>query len=600
MLPLPNFADLQHLMVVDPDPAVVAALTHAALRVNDWTPHAASSGYGHTLVGEILLELLRLQPDCLVCPPPANRDPALRALGLACIEAARRHGTVACAWLESAQPGVASSASQGWVYHPPGALLECLLTQALTKLAGQELGFVVDRPAPMTPLVSVIVRSMDRPTLDMALASIALQTYRPIQLVLVNARGAEHSDVPFQGARLDVVMASSENGQPLARADAANVGLAMATAPLVLFLDDDDMLLPEHLGRLVTALQGQPDAAAAYSDVELGRHDAQGVWQVEHRFEADFDPVRLLFENYLPIHGVLFRHTDFWRQARFDTAFDLFEDWDFWLQLAALGPFVRVPGVSARYVAAGAGQSEVFADTPAARSTRQRLFEKWQTRMAPSLHVAAMGRLQTLHRQAASLGAELSLLRQGHAELQGVLQAREAEVSAGHQQADALRHSLAAREREAADGALQAQGLHLQVQARERELADALQGQQGLREVIRGRERELADALQGQEGLREVLAGRERDVANALDTLSHRDHEIADAQVQIADLRAVMLDKDRHIEALNDQVTLLSDQLAGLNTLLAQREHELAALHAEGPIKALARTLKGKTHASRP
>ena len=98
-----------------------------------------------------MLRYASTQPDCLVCPPPANRDPALRALGLACIEAARRHGTVACAWLESAQPGVASSASQGWVYHPPGALLECLLTQALTKSGGHELGFVVERSAPMAP-----------------------------------------------------------------------------------------------------------------------------------------------------------------------------------------------------------------------------------------------------------------------------------------------------------------------------------------------------------------------------------------------------------------------------------------------------------------
>jgi glycosyltransferase involved in cell wall biosynthesis len=43
------------------------------------------------------------------------------------------------------------------------------------------------------PLVSVIVRSMDRTMLQDALGSVALQTYANVEVVVVNATGNPHS-----------------------------------------------------------------------------------------------------------------------------------------------------------------------------------------------------------------------------------------------------------------------------------------------------------------------------------------------------------------------------------------------------------------------
>ena len=207
-------------------------------------------------------------------------------------------------------------------------------------------------PAPGGALVSVIVRSMDRPSLGAALDSVVLQTHRPIELVIVNALGQEHRPIPARCGGLPVVAVAASDGRPLMRAQAANRGLDAASGPFVLFLDDDDLLLPDHLSRLTGTLQSQPDAPAAYADVAQGRFEA-GLWQPLHCFEASFDPIRLLFENYLPIHGVLFRRTLPGARPRFDETFDLFEDWDFWLQMAAHGAFAHVPGVSARYVVSG-------------------------------------------------------------------------------------------------------------------------------------------------------------------------------------------------------------------------------------------------------
>lgn len=410
-------------------------------------------------------------------------------------------------------------------------------------------------PAPAAtpaPLVSVIVRSMDRPSLAQAIRSVVEQSHRPIELVLVNAKGQAHAALPDQVADLALRRVAADDGQPLPRARAAQAGLQAASGEWALFLDDDDELLPTHLSRLVQAGLQHANAPAVYADVDMGCV-VDGVWQQQHRFAADFDPVRLLFENYLPIHAVLFRREVALRQACFDADFDLFEDWDFWLQLAQFDAFVRVPGVSARYMAAPvAGRSEVFEDSPAARQARERLFEKWRQRLRPGLYAQALQRLQSLHRQAGQLQAELIDLQRGHAEQGAVLRAREAEL-AGYAPL------LAAREAELAGAHRQREAQQMILTAREQELANALTAIEAQRELLAHREREAREGAAYASSLRE--------------TLMHREREIAELKQQLAD----------HQQAL------------------AQQAAELATLHAERPLQALARTLrsKNKPHAPR-
>ena len=437
---------------------------------------------------------------------------------------------------------------------------------------------LADPPREPAPLVSVIVRSMDRASLARALQSVAEQTHRPIELLLVNARGSTHTTPPAGCADLAVRVVGAEDGRALPRAQAAQVGLQAATGAWALFLDDDDELLPAHLSRLVAAGQEQAQAVAVYADVDLGQV-VDGVWQVQHRFAADFDPVRLLFENYLPIHAVLFRRDLAQRHARFDPAFELFEDWDFWLQLAQAGPFVRVPGVTARYVAPhAAGHSAVFEDSPAARSARERLTEKWRQRQSPQLHAQTLNRLQALFRRVGQVQAELEDLQRGHAEQAAVLQAREAELSG-------FAPLLTAREAEIASARVELEAQQLLRIAREQELANALAAIEAQRELLAHREREAREGVEYAHSLRHTLAQRER--------------EIADATLQLTDLRAA-LEADRlalnqrHAELAQRQAELAQRdaELAQRNVELAQRDAELAALHAENPLQALSRTLR--------
>ncbi len=197
--------------------------------------------------------------------------------------------------------------------------------------------------------VSVLIRTMGRASLADAIASVRSQTFADWEIIILNASGEPIDALPQlrEGVRGRVLVP----GGRVDRARAANFLLEAVSGEFALFLDDDDWLLPDHLAKLVSTLRADPQVVAAYGDVEAVAGARSEQQRLVHTFQSDFDPVSLQLQNYLPIHAVLFR-IDVARaqpESHFETSMTLFEDWDFWLQLAAKGPFQRVPGVSAVY-----------------------------------------------------------------------------------------------------------------------------------------------------------------------------------------------------------------------------------------------------------
>ena len=232
-----------------------------------------------------------------------------------------------------------------------------------------------------TPLVSIVVRSMDRPTLAQALRSIEAQSWPAIEVVVVNAKGEGHRPPPQRCGPFELRFI--EAGRPLRRAQAANAGLAASRGEWICFLDDDDWFDSGHIATLARRLLQDTTSVAAYSGVSCVEADAQtGELREVMRYNLDFDPARLYCENYLPMHSVLFSRAAASRTAGFDESLDIFEDWDFWIQLSRVGPFTHVDRVSATY-RLGSGDSGLYGNVALQEEYAQRILEKWLGALRP-------------------------------------------------------------------------------------------------------------------------------------------------------------------------------------------------------------------------
>lgn len=356
--------------------------------------------------------------------------------------------------------------------------------------------------------VSILIRSMDRPELDRALSSIAAQTWPRIEVVVVNAKGAGHRPLPEWCGRFPMRLVDS--AQPLHRSVAANRAIEASRGEALMFLDDDDWLDAGHVAKLAQGLQERTDAVAAVTGAQ--GVDAEGrqvaVWKARPAGEH-----RLMLVNQMPIMSVLFRR-DRLRGACFDEQMDVYEDWDFWLQLSEHGSFVDVPGISANYLirhfdGSGVHQQEVAREGMARirRKWRGRWPDAWFARVNQDLQ-SAEGRSEGLEAQEAQLREQLQLAHQAAAQAQRLreaLQAAQAARERAEQQQAAAeqQRDVAQQQRQVAEQQFQVAEHHRHVALQQR---DTLQHERNLADQRSAAAQQSLDAVSAQ--LQAVLRSR--------------------------------------------------------------------------------------------
>lgn len=203
------------------------------------------------------------------------------------------------------------------------------------------------------PLVSIIVRTKDRPVLlKRAIASIAHQTCRPVEVVLVNDGGCDLDITELKYLLGDVALNYVRLEENTGRSHAANVGIENAHGEHIGFLDDDDELYPEHIRVLIDTLAND-ELKIAYTDAEMVFTSLEGDRIVEVfkyvYYSHDFSPSALLLQNYIPLMCLLFPREVF-DEVRFDETFDIFEDWVFLADLSRKYWFRHIPKATAKYI----------------------------------------------------------------------------------------------------------------------------------------------------------------------------------------------------------------------------------------------------------
>jgi len=187
------------------------------------------------------------------------------------------------------------------------------------------------------PAVTVIVPTYNRAALlAQALDSVAAQTFTEFEVVVVDDGSTEPIEEMVAGHATRPRFIRQANLGPAA---ARNRGIESAAAPLVAFLDSDDLWLPQKLEtcaryfeshrdiRIVFGPMSPIDAAGA--PVPGRTKPCHGGWITEHLFRSSFVHV-----------PTVVAHRDLLRDAGgFNETLPVCEDYDLWLRLSVDNPF---------------------------------------------------------------------------------------------------------------------------------------------------------------------------------------------------------------------------------------------------------------------
>ena len=196
--------------------------------------------------------------------------------------------------------------------------------------------------------IAVVIPAYNRADLiGDTLQSLADQTRLPDEIIVVDDGSTDDTESVVekwttQTNGLIRYVFRTNGGLPAAR-NTALPHLAPDTNAL-LFLDSDDCLLPDALARLEAGLIDAPNAPASFGRPRPVFFDGTPTgkgWEIEDATGAIYD--RLLFRNFICTAGcVLLRRVSFEQAGAWDETLRAAEDWDMWLRLAEIGPFVRV------------------------------------------------------------------------------------------------------------------------------------------------------------------------------------------------------------------------------------------------------------------
>jgi glycosyltransferase involved in cell wall biosynthesis len=246
--------------------------------------------------------------------------------------------------------------------------------------------------APSSPLVSVITPTFNRPEfLPRALESLRAQTLDDFEVIVVNDAGLPVEEISLAHGpheRLTYLRL----GRNVDRAAARNAALRLARGRYVAYLDDDDSFDPHHLATLVGALQS--GARVAYSDArrirEVRRDGAYVSIGEDVPYSREFDRTQLLLTNYIPITCVMHERGLLDETGSFDDSLRVLEDWDLWIRMAIVTPFVHVREVTCSFSSRSDGSSTTSESSSLFKKVEQRIFLRYldHVRAVPGAHDA--------------------------------------------------------------------------------------------------------------------------------------------------------------------------------------------------------------------
>ena len=198
---------------------------------------------------------------------------------------------------------------------------------------------------PDLPLVTLVTPAYNQAEfLEAAIDSVLAQTYPAIEYLVVDDGSTDDTLALLQRLGDRVRWRTQPNA---GQARTINDSWRQARGEIVGYLSSDDLLMPDAVASAVAALQSHPQAVACYGDFDL--IDAAGRFIRTVSTEA-YDRHRLVSDLVcLPGPGAFLRRAAFQEAGGWNPQLRQIPDFDFWMRLSRVGPFVRIDRNLAAY-----------------------------------------------------------------------------------------------------------------------------------------------------------------------------------------------------------------------------------------------------------
>ncbi|MFZ0678713.1 glycosyltransferase family 2 protein [Candidatus Binatus sp.] len=183
----------------------------------------------------------------------------------------------------------------------------------------------------MTPEVSVIIPTYNRCAMLLeAIDSVLARTTEALELIVIDDGSTDGTEKELTRLGKAIRIERIEHGGPAA---ARNRGVAAARAPLIAFLDSDDLWAPTKLERQLAFMRANPACAISQTDeiwIRNGRRVNPGVRHRKCAGDIFIDSLRTCL---ISMSATIIRADLFRSLGGFDEIMLAAEDYDLWLRI---------------------------------------------------------------------------------------------------------------------------------------------------------------------------------------------------------------------------------------------------------------------------
>jgi glycosyltransferase involved in cell wall biosynthesis len=180
-------------------------------------------------------------------------------------------------------------------------------------------------------LVSVIIPCYNQGKyLRDAIESVLQQDYPHKEIIVVNDGSTDNSESVALQYNEVVYLSQNNQGCSWAR----NNGIALSKGEYLIFLDADDILLPDVLGYQVDLMKQHPKAAFVSGGHAHADEHLNILKEVSSKVNKDFYKA-LVTGNYIGMHAAVIYRRFIFDEMLFDISLRTGEDYDFYLNIAS-------------------------------------------------------------------------------------------------------------------------------------------------------------------------------------------------------------------------------------------------------------------------